>query len=607
MKLHKQLRVIFKLFNYKDKQKLLLVTFIQIVLSLLDLVGVALIGVVGVLAISGIQAKPNSNTVYSILEILNLESRPFELQVAYIGFFAVTAFIIKTFASAILTRRTIIYISQKGSSLATDLLSAILSKPINQINKFTHQELIFTTSQAFNTLITGVVGKCIIVIADAALLVVLFIGLVIVDTTMSISVLLVFTFLGYSINNLMKTKAVKMGSDLTNLTVKNNEKTQEILNTYRESVVRNSRYFYLKHIGKIKIELSRVSALQQYIPNLNRYIIESVVIVGALLVAGIQFFLYDASKAIGNLAVFLAAATRIAPAVLRIQQSLLSINIGIGSTEQTLTIIEHFSNGDSQIITDKTPDFTYSGFNAEVKVAQLSFKYNQDSKFNLANLNLDINAGMSVAITGSSGAGKTTLVDLLLGVHTPTSGDIYIAGVSPLDAFQKWPGATAYVPQETVIVSGNIWENIALGFDYDPRHEKYVREALKLSNLEDYVKSLPEGLFTKVGDRGHKLSGGQRQRLGIARALFTKPKLLVLDEATSSLDAQTEADITEAIKSLKGKTTIIMIAHRLSSVRNADQVIFMNNGIIESIGTFDEVRKEVPNFDKQANLMGLYI
>ena len=605
MKLQKQLRVIFKLFNYKDKQKLLLVTLIQIVLSLLDLVGVALIGVVGVLAISGIQAKPNSSTVYSILEILNLESRPFELQVAYIGFFAVTAFIIKTFASAILTRRTIIYISRKGSSLATNLLSAILSKPINQINKFTHQELIYTTSQAFNTLITGVVGKCIIIIADAALLVVLFIGLVIVDTAMSISVLLVFTFLGYSINNLMKTKAVKMGSDLTNLTVENNEKTQEILNTYRESVVRNTRYFYLKKIERIKIDLSKLVALQQYIPNLNRYIIESVVIVGALLVAGTQFFLYDASKAIGNLAVFLAAATRIAPAVLRIQQSLLSINIGIGSTEQTLTIIEHFSKGDSQIISDKTADFIYSGFGADVKADQLCFKYNLDSKFNLENLNLDIKAGMLVAITGSSGAGKTTFVDLLLGVHFPTSGDIYVAGLSPLDAFQKWPGATAYVPQETVIVNGNIWENIALGFDYNPGHEKYVREALKLSNLEDYVESLPEGLFTKVGDRGHKLSGGQRQRLGIARALFTKPKLLVLDEATSSLDAQTESDITKAIKSLKGKTTIIMIAHRLSSVRNADQVIFMNNGKIESIGTFEEVRKKVSNFDKQANLMGL--
>jgi ATP-binding cassette subfamily C protein len=212
---------------------------------------------------------------------------------------------------------------------------------------------------------------------------------------------------------------------------------------------------------------------------------------------------------------------------------------------------------------------------------------------------------MLVAITGSSGAGKTTLVDLLLGVHTPTSGDIYIAGLSPLDAFRKWPGATAYVPQDTIIVNGNIWENIALGFDYDPEHEKYVREALKLSNLEDYVQSLPEGLFTKVGDRGHKLSGGQRQRLGIARALFTKPKLLVLDEATSSLDAQTEDNIAKAINKAKENSLVIVVAHRLATVRRADLVIYLENGQVKAQGSFDEVRKLVPDFDSQAQLMGL--
>ena len=130
-------------------------------------------------------------------------------------------------------------------------------------------------------------------------------------------------------------------------------------------------------------------------------------------------------------------------------------------------------------------------------------------------------------------------------------------------------------------------------------------DALISAQLNEFVIPGNKIKDILVGDRGSGLSGGQRQRLGIARGLFTKPKLLVLDEATSSLDAQTEADITEAIKSLKGKTTIIMIAHRLSSVRNADQVIFMSNGIIESVGTFEEVRKEVPNFDMQANLMGL--
>jgi ABC-type multidrug transport system fused ATPase/permease subunit len=174
-----------------------------------------------------------------------------------------------------------------------------------------------------------------------------------------------------------------------------------------------------------------------------------------------------------------------------------------------------------------------------------------------------------------------------------------------LSAFLRWPGATAYVPQDIVITEGTVWQNVTLGFDFDPTHEPYIWEALKLSHLDEYVKNLPEGLLTKVGERGHKLSGGQRQRLGIARALFTKPKLLVLDEATSALDGETEADIAQAIKSLKGSTTVLLIAHRLSSVRNADAVIFMENGKILASGTFEAVRKIAPNFDKQANLMGL--
>ena len=156
-----------------------------------------------------------------------------------------------------------------------------------------------------------------------------------------------------------------------------------------------------------------------------------------------------------------------------------------------------------------------------------------------------------------------------------------------------------------MIVNGTIDDNVRLGFPNQADFEPYIREAISLAQLEVFVKSLPKGLDTYIGDRGSKLSGGQRQRLGIARALFTQPKLVVLDEATSALDGQTELDVSEAIANLRGRVTVITIAHRLSTVRNADKVVYMAEGKMVAVGTFEEVRILVPDFDKQAKLMGL--
>jgi ABC-type multidrug transport system fused ATPase/permease subunit len=210
-----------------------------------------------------------------------------------------------------------------------------------------------------------------------------------------------------------------------------------------------------------------------------------------------------------------------------------------------------------------------------------------------------------VAITGSSGAGKTTLVDLILGVFTNDSDSVKISGLTPLSAFSRWPGAVAYVPQNINIMNTTIRENISQGYEFDSLDEERVWNSLKVAHLDEFVKSLPLGIDTHVGEFGNQLSGGQRQRLGIARALFTAPKMLILDEATSALDAETESLISQTIKELKGKCTVILIAHRLSSVMNADKVIFMENGKITAEGTFSEVRKLSPNFEKQAKLMGI--
>jgi ABC-type multidrug transport system fused ATPase/permease subunit len=177
--------------------------------------------------------------------------------------------------------------------------------------------------------------------------------------------------------------------------------------------------------------------------------------------------------------------------------------------------------------------------------------------------------------------------------------------VAPQNAISKWPGSISYVPQNTVILNGTIEDNILMGYKKFSGSDYFVENAIQISQLSDLINQLPNGKETQVGEKGTKLSGGQRQRIGIARALLSQPKVLVLDEATSSLDGVTESRINSSIQSLKGSVTVIVVAHRLVTVKNADLVVYMSNGQIEAFGTFQEVRNKVPDFDEQAKLMNI--
>jgi len=216
-----------------------------------------------------------------------------------------------------------------------------------------------------------------------------------------------------------------------------------------------------------------------------------------------------------------------------------------------------------------------------------------------------IHPGSTVAIVGPSGSGKTTLVDLILGILSPQSGTVLLSGLSPQSAISKWPDAVAYVPQMPIMKEGSIRQNIAFGFSSEEVNSEKVQSALEASQLFEFVEQLPNKDYSLIGERGIGLSGGQLQRLGIARALYLSPKLIVLDEATSALDGITEKEISNAISRLKEDATLIIIAHRLSTIVNADDVIYIQKGEILASGTFEQVRQAVPNFDKQAKLMGL--
>jgi ATP-binding cassette subfamily C protein len=247
----------------------------------------------------------------------------------------------------------------------------------------------------------------------------------------------------------------------------------------------------------------------------------------------------------------------------------------------------------------------YPDFDALVVVDGVTLTYSDAGEAALADASLVAPAGTSVALVGSTGAGKSTLTDVILGVMTPDSGAVTISGLAPRAAIDRWPGAIAYVPQAVALVAGSVRENVALGLPREAIDDTLVWEALRRAHLDDFLVESREGLDTMIGERGFRLSGGQRQRLGIARALYTRPKLLVLDEATSALDAETEQAIIKTLEELEGEVTTITVAHRLATVRYADQVLYLAGGLITARGTFEEVRSQVTDFDRQASLLGL--
>ena len=588
-----------------DQRKVFAVAILQIGLGALDLLGVAAIGVLGALAVSGVQSREPGNRVNSVLQLLQLESASFQTQAGVIALAAAILLIGRTLLSVFFTRRTLFFLSRRGAVISANLISRLLTKSLLTIQERTTQQTLYAVTYGVDTVMLRILGVTVTLIADISLLSVMAIGLFIVDPIIAFSTFAVFAAIGFILYKLMYVRAKELGLQFSQLAVVSSEKIVEVLGSYRESVVRNRRDYYAREIGRLQMNLAETTAEMSFMPNISKYVIETTVVLGSLLIGATQFLLQDAIHAVATLSVFLAAGSRIAPAVLRVQQGAVTIKGNLGIATPTLDLIE--SLGDSLQIenVDDSVDIRHEGFEGKIEVRDISLTYPSKDLPAISNITLEIQAGKSVAFVGTSGAGKTTLIDVILGVLNPDNGEVKISGKPPLETFAKWPGAVSYVPQDVVISNGTIRENVALGFPIETATDELVNDALRVAQLDDFVSNLPNGLDTPVGERGAKISGGQRQRLGIARAMFTKPLLLVLDEATSALDGETEANISDAISLLRGSTTVVMIAHRLSTIRGVDVVVYLADGKVVTVGTFEEVRASVPDFDKQARLMGL--
>ena len=595
----------FNVLNKKDKTRFYFVMIIQIFLGLLDLLGVAILGLLGALSLNGVQSRPPGDRISSFLGLVGLGNDTFQVQAAVLAVAATLILVARTVISIILSKKILFFLSRRGAVISSNLVRKMLSQSILNIQGKTTFENLYSLTFGVSNITIGILGTAATLVADLSLLLILALGLFVVDSVMAMSTIVFFSLIGFSLYRFMHKKARLLGEHESLLNIQSNEKITEVLSSYRESVVRNRRDYYAREIGTLRLDLSNTLGELAFMPNISKYIIESSVVVGALAISATQFIMQDAGHAVATLAVFLAAGTRIAPAVLRVQQGAIQIRRSIGGAATALDLIAELRNLPEVEPGSDGLDVSHSGFIPSVSLKSVSFSYPDSMEPAISEASLDIVSGSVVAIVGPSGAGKTTLMDLILGVLEPDSGQILISGMSASEVAKKWPGALSYVPQDVMISNGTFLSNVKLGFPADAGTDYLVEEAIETAQLKDFIDGLPEGLQSKVGDRGTSLSGGQRQRLGIARALFTKPKLLVLDEATSALDGETEANISAAIGALKGEVTVILIAHRLSTVRDADKVVYLEGGQIIASGTFDEVRNSVPNFDRQASLMGL--
>lgn len=594
-----------RVLSARDRFKVCVVVFLQIFFGLLDLAGVAIIGVLGALAVNGIQSSKPGDRVNSVLSLLSIEDNTLQYQVAVLGTMAAALLISRTIFSIIFTRRILHFLSQRCAVIAKDLTSKILSQDLLSIRKKSIQENVYTITAGVNSVVIGIIGVTVNLFSDISLLVVLSAGLLVIDPVTAIFAFIVFASIAILLYRLLNSRAQHFGQIEATLSIKNNEKIVEVLESYRELFVRNRRSHYANEIGEIRSDLAYATAEISFLPFITKYIIETAMVVIALLICAIQFKLQDAVHAVASLSIFLAAGTRIVPAILRVQQAALAVKGSIGSAGPTLEAFENLVASPMESPVSALPEFAHIGFDASITVNQLKFSYDGGEEPTLFIPHLVIPAGTMVAVVGPSGAGKTTLVDLILGIFPPGSGSIEVSGVSPESAVAIWPGSIGYVPQDVVIANGSVRSNIELGFIPDNFNTPHVEKAIRDAHLWDLVSGFPDLIDESVGEKGSRLSGGERQRLGIARALFTNPEILILDEATSALDATTEELVSKTILGMKSQKTVILIAHRLSTVKAADLVLYLENGRIKASGTFNEVRAEVPDFDANAKLLGI--
>lgn len=571
-----------------------------LVTSLLDLGGVMAIGVLVGLGSASLSAQ--QGTV--IFGIAFAQVTP--MLIATFGLFALIFFVLKAVVAITFSYAQSRFLANIDSKKSVRIVSFLLGDGLGRVHSHAPDSWQWAAMSSTTNAFSGILLSFSIMVSEGTLIVLLGLLFLFVDPIVTAFTLAYFGAVMLLMREIIGKRGKLAGVQVTHGSLASASILRDVITAFREVTITRTTSHFLSRFKDARTEAARGTAQIRFLAGLPRYIVETALMLGVVAFVGWQFVSGQLGSGASVIGIFLAGGVRLMGSVLPFQNALGAMRSTSAQAELALTILEESRGFDQQRLakSDHTLKFqTLESGPIRVAVTSASFAYPGASDHALDDVTLHIEPGAYIAVIGSSGAGKTTLMDAILGLLVPDSGRVLLNERPPRDLQELRPGAVAYVPQRPGMVVGTLAENIALGIDHDAIDFDRVDEVIRLAALNDFVSLLPLGANTPLGAHLETLSGGQIQRLGLARALYRNPGLIVLDEATSALDAASEAEVSRSIYELANTATLIVVAHRLSTVQHADQVIVMSGGKITASGTFQHLRRTVPMVEEYVKLM----
>ena len=564
----------FKYFN-KNKKAFISYSFLSFIVGILELFGVAL-------------------TYPFVIRLLEQKSQPaFWESPVFLGIIIITLFLAKNlfmiFYSYLQTKLT----KNIEAEINLTFMNFFLSAPYQQTAKIPLSQ----KANILGFLLTNTVNNFIMRLLN--LNVNLFIlGLISLFLIIKFPIATIITtfcagLLIYLQNKFFKPRLLRASENSNEMAQLYNQKSNEVLLNIKGVKLSNHEKFFFDNYKNALENFFKVTGKTLFLNTIPPYITEPFIIILLfilLAVISVQNFT-EPDKLIASFAVIVSAIFRLAPTISRIQVNLNGINSALPLVNELFSEYERFNIAECRPVTKKE----FAKFDSTIRLKDVNFEYEKDKPV-LKNINFTINKGEFIGIAGFSGAGKTTLADIISGLMSPSGGEILIDG-----KVQTLPLKIGYIPQEIHLIDASIRENVAFG-NTEINDDKII-DALKKASLYDFIiKNYKNGIYANPFVDSTGFSQGQKQRLAIARALYSEPDILILDEATSALDLKTEDEICHVLNSLKGEKTIIAIAHRISTIKAADRIIFIKNGTIEAIAPFDNIVTKCEDFKELVKL-----